>query len=1177
MNLRKKKKSKAIISLCIAGMMVIPSNIALANNISYAEVNEKAEINEYILELDRFNIKNNGINHIETSKGINEALQYAKEQGFNKIIFPKGTYLIDENNPIKIDLKDMIVDLNQSILQINTNGLEKYAIVEIVDGAERVTFTNGTIRGDRDTHDYDTVPTPHEWGNGLVFKGGRDLDINNITIENVPGYGVYTESGITQNRYDGISNKNLESGSFGDNGDAVDNNIRIRTIEPYVISKVGGEFELGYTLGYQGYPNFFNKDYEAYFYDKDMNFIVKKDCIQFRKVQIPENAEYVHFTIPQASVPQNPVTACAWISNFKPPTNVIFRDNLIKGNRSAGFAFCGGQRWLIEDNIFEENYGNGPNYAMVFEDGWELMQDVLVKGNKFINNQNDLVACAGDNLIFEENEFTKMVYMWDRTTNYEFKNNIFDGSSVTYKVGKTPIKVSGNTYKNVSGLSVNWNYYGTTPILYNEKFINSSIDVKKGTEIHNSYIQADSAKPFIKEAIFENCTFDVALAEVINTTINNSTINNANWNLQTSNKFINCIINKSQLSTHGNTERIDFDNSKFNNSNIKYNTWGSEAIVKISNSNAVQETKPLISSSAGKTKELIIEGTEVINNSSNSIIDIYDTTYSTPNAAFKLNENTFKSLNNNYVVGGKDINSGTSNIIAESNLVHGGKLVDSKYIESPYINVEVNNPIEKYEIELDKFSISNNGTNPVETSKGINDALQYAKDKGYRNIVFPKGTYLIDENNPIKIDLKNTTIDLNGAVLQINTNGLEKYSIVEILSGAEHLTFTNGFIKGDRETHQYEALESTHEWANGLVVNGGNNIDISNLVIEDLPGYGVETRSAINANRFDSISNKNLELGSIDNLGKEINDKSSIRTIDPYLISKVGEEFEVGYTLGYQGYPSFINRNYKVYFYDKDMNFIEEKDAEQFRKVKVPMGAEYVHFVMPQDFVPENPVSACAWISNFKPSTNVTFSNNIIRNNRSVGLAFGGGQGWIIENNLFENNGGNDPSFALEIKGGWELGQDLIVRENSFVNNKKDLDLSAGDNILIERNMFQSQVRVDKRATNYKLLDNLGDINIIGKENSSEINPSKIKNLASFEETEESIKLIWDAPEDIIGLIGYVIYKDGKEIQTIIADERIYTESGLKENSIYGYKIASKYSNGKTSKATSINVRTTKL
>src|SRR5690349_13455389 len=43
----------------------------------------------YTIDLNKFNIKNDGTNAEETSRGLNAALQDAKAQGANRIVFPK--------------------------------------------------------------------------------------------------------------------------------------------------------------------------------------------------------------------------------------------------------------------------------------------------------------------------------------------------------------------------------------------------------------------------------------------------------------------------------------------------------------------------------------------------------------------------------------------------------------------------------------------------------------------------------------------------------------------------------------------------------------------------------------------------------------------------------------------------------------------------------------------------------------------------------------------------------------------------------------------------------------------------------------------------------------------------------------------------------------------------------
>lgn len=70
--------------------------------------------------------------------------------------------------------------------------------------------------------------------------------------------------------------------------------------------------------------------------------------------------------------------------------------------------------------------------------------------------------------------------------------------------------------------------------------------------------------------------------------------------------------------------------------------------------------------------------------------------------------------------------------------------------------------------------------------------------------------------------------------------------------------------------------------------------------------------------------------------------------------------------------------------------------------------------------------------------------------------------------------------------------------------------------------------------------------------------------------------LTWEAPKSSVGIIGYDIYKDGKLLGDVPVGTTEYTASNLRENTIYGFKVITKYSNGKVSKPKSINVRTIK-
>ncbi len=417
----------------------------------------------YAIDLAKFSIRNDGTHAEATSRGLNLALQDAKAVGANHIVFPAGTYLIHETMPLVIDHENTVVDLNGATLQINSNGLPRYAIIEVVHGAKQLRITNGTLRGDKATHDFKTTPGTHEWGSGIRVVSGEQLEVDHITAIDMTGDGVSTDAKGTRSRDEllvrimhSIYRKDLESGSFAADGTKLADASRTRTIKPYKIPSSEREFELGYMAGYMGYPFIKGRVFQAYFYDRDMQLLERKPCLQYRKVAVPSHAAWMHLEFNQPEVSDEPAHAGAvkgdWIAritNLRPPTHVHFHHNVLAQNRRLGMAFCGGQKWLIENNRFEENGGTAPAYGVDFEDGSELMQDVVFRRNTFRGNRaGDLVVCAGSELVFEHNEFEKTVVTWGRLHNYVFRNNQYRGGSVIYTTRTGIASIHDNRYEN---------------------------------------------------------------------------------------------------------------------------------------------------------------------------------------------------------------------------------------------------------------------------------------------------------------------------------------------------------------------------------------------------------------------------------------------------------------------------------------------------------------------------------------------------------------------------------------------------------------------------------------------------------------------------------------------------------------------------------------------------------
>lgn len=248
----------------------------------------------YFLELERWNVKNDGTDADNTSKGINNALLWASQQGFIEVVLPLGTYLIDENTPIEPQ-SFMTLNLGGSTLKIRSNGLVKYAIVRYQRNQKFSRVTNGRIEGDKNTHDYTTIPHTHEWGYGIEVGNttpaeGSNMNyisIDNMEILNCTGDGIAMESTWGQiGEYDfagtfevgGISDVN---GALIVDDNKIRSNLKIDLHHSSIIK--WGYFGL-YGDGYGGTGSeIYTELYDVLFYRADNTFVTAAKRVKFLK------------------------------------------------------------------------------------------------------------------------------------------------------------------------------------------------------------------------------------------------------------------------------------------------------------------------------------------------------------------------------------------------------------------------------------------------------------------------------------------------------------------------------------------------------------------------------------------------------------------------------------------------------------------------------------------------------------------------------------------------------------------------------------------------------------------------------------------------------------------------------------------------------------------------------
>ncbi len=151
---------------------------------------------EYTIELERWEISNENKDPIQTRQRMNEAIKWATENGFDKIIVPPGTYLVGENtNDIYsagIDLQaNMTFELSEgTVIKMAPNDRWNYCVIN-VDGNDNITIRGGEVVGDRSNHTYNEEGKGHDEGHGIcVWSGVSHVLIEDIELHELTGDGV---------------------------------------------------------------------------------------------------------------------------------------------------------------------------------------------------------------------------------------------------------------------------------------------------------------------------------------------------------------------------------------------------------------------------------------------------------------------------------------------------------------------------------------------------------------------------------------------------------------------------------------------------------------------------------------------------------------------------------------------------------------------------------------------------------------------------------------------------------------------------------------------------------------------------------------------------------------------------------------------------------------------------
>ena len=409
--------------------------------------------NEAISEYDTYRVNdrthgiyNNGTNAESTTQGIQDALDYAHEQGYKKIIFNSGNYLIDPNNcPITIP-SDMIVDFNGSIIKpVEKNsyvtGSSAYTIFKMED-VKNTSFLNIKLYAENfygDSHHVEQIRSIDILG-----------DCENVIFENCefsysPGFNFcigyyFTKSGGGDTRT-ALRLDNVEPGGIDDSGNPTSKDNTYRSINYISLEKLEKIFCLGNMQGFQGYLYMSSRLYNIYFYDAEYTFIsAKKWCVQYQSYPLPEEAVYCKIEFFQTTAPTNSegdFGGIAHLCSIRNPKNIQIKKCIFKENVSTAISPQGGKNILIEDCYFENNGLIDPASTIDWEDGRIHIQGHILRNNKFCLTESTkkwngmLNIINGRDITIHDNEIEVPFYNKDETQNSRIYRNRFIGQTST--------------------------------------------------------------------------------------------------------------------------------------------------------------------------------------------------------------------------------------------------------------------------------------------------------------------------------------------------------------------------------------------------------------------------------------------------------------------------------------------------------------------------------------------------------------------------------------------------------------------------------------------------------------------------------------------------------------------------------------------------------------------------
>lgn len=383
-----------------------------------------------------YTISTDKTNSQKTTTGIQNALKYAKDNNYKKVIFPKGEYLVNRDyGEISIP-SNMEIDWSNSNIYLefgtqSAKGCNMFLVANCVNTIVR----NVTYYGESYTQTGGSTSNTTLTCNG-VSKKCKFINCNFLYS---PGFNVsvhYTRKSIV-----GFTLSNVELGGLNDTGGNDSRTANVYRSKDYIdISSIGDTIGLGNMQGFQGYKYMSARLYDLYFFDGNKTFISKiKYCVQYQQYNKPSNAKYVKIAFYQGFMPTEcdpDFKSIAHLYTATQPTDILFKDCSFKYAVMTGLCPQGGIRVTVDNCVFLDNGSADPYAHIDWEDGRIHIQGHIIRNCTF-NSTNptkwhsNIAMLNGRDIAFHDNKMSQgQFYLTGEMQNARIYRNHFINTKV---------------------------------------------------------------------------------------------------------------------------------------------------------------------------------------------------------------------------------------------------------------------------------------------------------------------------------------------------------------------------------------------------------------------------------------------------------------------------------------------------------------------------------------------------------------------------------------------------------------------------------------------------------------------------------------------------------------------------------------------------------------------------